>query len=29
MNIDRVSLWRKLKKYEENGFNTDEYQQKK
>lgn len=29
MNIDRVSLWRKLKKYEENGFNIDEYLLKK
>jgi DNA-binding NtrC family response regulator len=29
MNIDRVSLWRKLKKYEENGLNIDEYLQKK
>ena len=29
MNIDRVSLWRKLKKYEENGFNIEEFLQKK
>lgn len=29
MGIDRVSLWRKLKKYEESGFNVEEYLQKK
>ena len=29
MNIDRVSLWRKLKKYEESGFNIEEFLQKK
>ncbi|MCK9297127.1 MAG: sigma-54 dependent transcriptional regulator [Desulfobulbaceae bacterium] len=29
MNIDRVSLWRKLKKYEESGFNIDDFLQKK
>jgi DNA-binding NtrC family response regulator len=29
LEIDRVSLWRKLKKYEESGFNIDEFLQKK
>ncbi len=28
MNIDRVSLWRKLKKYEESGFNIEEHLQR-